>query len=162
MGFPTLKTTSLLIGLFVLFSVVWGSETEPEVYSQSARYYVFLGSEKELQINVQIWGQARRPGMYSVPQTTDLVGLISLAGGPTEHANLSGIRVVRTNPRPEVLKVDLKGYLSTGDSRLQPMLKPGDTVVIPGSISYGFERVIRVVSQLAIVANVYYLFFVKE
>lgn len=162
MGFPTLKITSLLLIVLALGTVCSGSETDPELDSQSARYYVFLGSERELQINVQIWGQARRPGMYSVPQTTDLVGLISLAGGPTEHANLSGIRVVRTNPRPEVLKVNLKGYLSTGDSRLQPVLKPGDTVVIPGSISYGFERVIRVVSQLAIVANVYYLFFVKE
>jgi hypothetical protein len=162
MGFPTLKIVSLLIVVLALGSVSLGSEVDPEADPQSARYYVFLGSEKELQINVQIWGQARRPGMYSVPQTTDLVGLISLAGGPTEHANLSGIKVVRTNPRPEVLKVDLKGYLSTGDSQLQPMLKPGDTVVIPGSISYGFERIIRVVSQLAIVANVYYLFFVKE
>jgi hypothetical protein len=162
MGFLTLKIPSLVILVILLGTVAWGSETDSETDSQSARYYVFLGSEKELQINVQIWGQARRPGLYSVPQTTDLVGLISLAGGPTEHANLSGIRVVRTNPKPEVIGVDLKGYLSTGDSRLQPVLKPGDTVVIPGSISYGFERIIRVVSQLAIVANVYYLFFVRE
>lgn len=128
---------------------------------QGAQYYVFLGSDKELQMNVQIWGQVLKPGMYSVPQTTDLVGLISFAGGPTEYANLNNIRIVRTNPKPRVIRVNLKAYMNTGNSKLQPVLKPGDTVVIPGSLFYGFSRFVRVVSQLAIVANVYYLFFVR-
>jgi len=145
----------LLLCIFPL-PVLYGQQS-----SQGAQYYVFLGSDRELQMNVQIWGQVLKPGMYSVPQTTDLVALISLAGGPTEYANVNNIRIVRANPSPRVLKVNLKSYMGTGDSRLQPVLKPGDTVIIPGSLFYGFSRIVRVVSQMAIVANVYYLFFVK-
>lgn len=145
----------LLVSIFSI-SVLHGQQS-----SQGAQYYVFLGSDKELQMNVQIWGQVLKPGMYSVPQTTDLVGLISFAGGPTEYANLSNIRVVRTNPKPGVLRVNLKSYMDTGNSKLQPVLKPGDTVIISGSLFYGFSRFVRIVSQLAIVANVYYLFFVR-
>ncbi len=146
---------ALLAFLFPV-SVLYGQQS-----TQGAQYYVFLGSDKELQKNVQIWGQVFKPGMYSVPQTTDLVALISLAGGPTEYSNLSKIKIVRTNPRPRVLRVNLKSYMGTGDSKLQPLLKPGDTVVIPGTLFYGFEKLVRIVSQLAIVANVYYLFFVR-
>ena len=148
----------IFLSTLILFSVSVGRAQQTD---QGAQYYVFLGSDKELQMNVQIWGQVLRPGMYSVPQTTDLVGLISFAGGPTEYANLNNIRIVRTNPNPRVLKVNLKAYMDTGDSKRQPVLKPGDTVVIPGSLFYGFSRFVRVVAQLAIVANVYYLFFVR-
>jgi hypothetical protein len=129
--------------------------------SQGAQYYVFLGSDKELQMNVQVWGQVLKPGMYSVPQTTDLVALISYAGGPTQYANLNGIRIVRSSPKPRVLNVSLRNYMNTGNLKFQPVMKPGDTVVVPGSLFYGISRLVRVVSQLAIVANVYYLFFVK-
>lgn len=155
MGFFNSVILCLLLLIFPV-SALHGQQS-----SQGAQYYVFLGSDRELQMNVQIWGQVLKPGMYSVPQTTDLVALISLAGGPTEYANLNSIRIVRANPKARVLKVNLKSYMNTGDSKLQPVLKPGDTVVIPGSLFYGFSRIVRVVSQLAIVANVYYLFFVK-
>lgn len=152
---PNFLVFALLAFVFPM-SVLYGQQS-----TQGAQYYVFLGSDKELQMNVQIWGQVFKPGMYSVPQTTDLVALISLAGGPTEYSNLSNIKIVRTNPRPRVLRVNLKSYMGTGDSKLQPLLKPGDTVVIPGTLFYGFEKLVRIVSQLAIVANVYYLFFVR-
>ena len=41
-----------------------------------------------LAIKVHIWGQVHRPGRYLVPDGTDLVGLISFAGGPTSGAKL--------------------------------------------------------------------------
>lgn len=144
------------------FMLVWPPSTvRGQQSSQGAQYYVFLGSDKELQMNVQVWGQVLKPGMYSVPQTTDLVALISYAGGPTEYANLNGIKIVRSNPEPKVMNVSLRSYMNTGNLKFQPVMRPGDTVVVPGSLFYGISRIVRVVSQLAIVANVYYLFFVK-
>lgn len=128
-------------------------------YGTGAQYYVYLGANKGLQINVQIWGQVLRPGMYSVPKTTDVIGLISFAGGPTEDANLKKVKLVRSNPKPEVIIVNLNKYMKTGDISSIPVLKRGDTIIIHKDISHWFSSVIRVVSQIAIVANTYYLFF---
>ncbi|MRR09928.1 hypothetical protein EG831_07630, partial [bacterium] len=50
-----------------------------------------ISGEREVLIEVQIWGQVNRPGMYRVPVSTDAVGLISYAGGPTEYAALSRV-----------------------------------------------------------------------
>jgi hypothetical protein len=56
-----------------------------------------------------------------------------------------------------VLNVNIKKYLKTGDRALIPDLKPDDTIIVSGSMWFIFSTVVQVVSQLAIVANVYYL-----
>ncbi|MFH1314578.1 MAG: SLBB domain-containing protein [Candidatus Eisenbacteria bacterium] len=127
-----------------------------------AQYYVYLGKNWELQINVYVWGRVARPGMYSVPNTTDLVAVISLAGGPGEHANLKNVRVIRSNPNPEVMTVNVKAYMHTGKPSSIPVLHPGDTVIVSANKSHSFASVVNVFSQIAIIGNVYYLFFLHE
>ena len=100
--------------------------------------------------------------MYSVPKTTDVIGLISFAGGPTEDAKLKKIKLVRSNPNPEVIIVNLRKYMKTGDISSIPVLKRGDTIVIHKDASHWFSSTIRVISQIALVVNVYYLFFERE
>ena len=129
--------------------------------SGGAQYYVYADRDWELQINVYVWGQVLKPGMYSVPRTTDLIGVISLAGGPGEHANLKKVRVIRNNPGAEVLTVNVLEYMRTADTSSVPVLHPGDTVIVPEGRSLTVSKVISCVSQLAIIANVYYVFFVQ-
>ncbi len=57
----------------------------------------FLGEEDELLMRVNIWGFVRKPGQYMVPTDTDLISLISFAGGPVEQAKVKAIKVVRAN-----------------------------------------------------------------
>ncbi|MCK4351959.1 SLBB domain-containing protein [candidate division WOR-3 bacterium] len=147
--------------LFSSFTLAYAQE-ESKIPSGGAHYSVHLGPGRELQINVQIWGRVMKPGMYSVPKTTDLIALMSFAGGPAEDANLGKIKIVRSNPEPEVIKLNLKKYMRTGKLDLIPVLKPGDTVIIPGNVFHTFSRLTSVIAQLAIVANVYYLFFMRE
>jgi hypothetical protein len=139
------------------------AQSAPSVlpYTTGAQYYVGLGADKGLQVNVQVWGQIIRPGMYSVPKTTDVIGLVSFAGGPTEDANISKVTLVRTNPEPKVFDLDLVEYTRTGNKDLMPILRPGDTVVVPENNGRKFAKLVQVVSQLAIVANVYYLLFYR-
>jgi hypothetical protein len=132
----------------------------PEATSGGAQYYVYAGKDWELQISVYIWGHVLKPGMYSVPRSTDLIGVISLAGGPGQYANLKDVKVIRSNPGPEILKVDVLHYMQTANAAEVPVLHPGDTVVVPGSKTHALSRVVSFISQLAIVANVYYLFFI--
>ncbi|MFH1221349.1 MAG: SLBB domain-containing protein [Candidatus Eisenbacteria bacterium] len=130
--------------------------------SGGAQYYVYADKDWELQINVYVWGQVLKPGMYSVPRTTDLIGVLSLAGGPAEHADLKKVRVVRSNPGAEVLTVNVIEYMQTANAASVPVLHPGDTVIVKGHRSHTLTGVVGFLAQLAVVANVYYVFFVHD
>lgn len=123
--------------------------------ARSPQYYLSLGDENELTIKIFIWGQVGLPGVYEVPDGTDLVAALSLAGGPTDHAKLSEVKVIRsTETTSEVIKVNVKKYMETGDIEYIPLLKPGDTVVVSGTVFRMISRFSTFISQLAIVAHV--------
>ncbi len=99
-----------------------------------------------------------KPGLYVVPDDTDFLTLIALAGGPKEDAKLSKIRIVRPSEEGDkVIWVNFKQYLETGDASLIPEMKPGDTVVVSGTIFYAFSRVADFLSKAAITLSVYNL-----
>ncbi|MBK6766598.1 MAG: hypothetical protein IPG71_09880 [bacterium] len=129
---------------------------------EGGKYY--LNESNELLIRVNIWGRVGRPGQYYVPAETDLISFMSLAGGPSARSRLSDVRVVREEDDGEqdVLNVNVRKYIKTGDKRLIPELKPEDTVVVHGSGWQLVSDVAAVVGQFAIVANVYYLFFLAK
>ena len=132
-----------------------GQESQDVPGTRSPRYYLSLGTEDALMIKVFIWGQVELPGVYEVPDGTDLIAALSLAGGPTDHAKLSEVKIIRSGgPKSEVLKVNVKKYMNTGDNNLIPLLKPGDTVVVSGTVFRMFAGFASFVSQLAVVAHV--------
>jgi NADH:ubiquinone oxidoreductase subunit F (NADH-binding) len=123
--------------------------------ARSPQYYLSLGDENELTIKIFIWGQVGLPGVYEVPDGTDLIAALSLAGGPTDHAKLSEVKIIRsTETASEVIKVNVKKYMETGEIEYIPLLKPGDTVVVSGTVFRMFSRFSTFISQLAIVAHV--------
>jgi NADH:ubiquinone oxidoreductase subunit F (NADH-binding) len=112
--------------------------------------------EREVQIEVQIWGQVTRPGMYKVPVSTDAVGLISYAGGPTEYAALSRVKLVRNGyPKGTTMKLDLDRYTGSGDRSAIPILESGDVVVVPTTITHNVSLFTAFVSQAAVVITAY-------
>jgi hypothetical protein len=124
----------------------------------------YLGQANELLMRVNVWGRVQKPGQYFVPATTDLITLISAAGGPEARSRLTDVRVVRggTGNENQVIEVNLKKYLKTGDKRLIPSLKPEDTVIVNGSAWQLFAEVMSVAGSLGLLANVYFLFFVAR
>ena len=60
-------------------------------------------------IRVSVLGEVRNPGLLSVEPGTNLIHLITLAGGPTERANMKIVRVIR-NGRP--YEVNLESALA--------------------------------------------------
>lgn len=129
---------------------------------EGSKYY--LNESNELLIRVNIWGRVQRPGQYYVPAETDLVSLMSLAGGPGTRSRLSDVKVVRQEETGEqdVLTVNVRKFIKTGDKRLIPDMKPEDTVVVHGSAWQLVADITQVVGQFALVANVYYLFFIAN
>ena len=154
------KLFSVPVAVFLLAVTVWATDTDPvsvpRYVEPGAQYYI--GDENQLMMMVNVWGRVEKPGQYFVPSDTDLITLISVAGGPADKSRLDNVRLVRSGSLgSEVVKVDIKKFLKTGDRSLIPDLNPEDTIIVSGSMWYVFSTVVSVVAQLAIVANVYYL-----
>lgn len=150
----------ILFLIFLMFSSVILAQIEGVTSAYNpASIYLYSGTlagTEQLKIKAYIWGQVKKPGLYIVPDNTDLLTLISSAGGPTENAKLSKIRIIRTTEDGDkVIWVNMKKYLETGDPDLIPVLKPGDTVVVSGSTYYAFTKAVDWLAQIAIILSVY-------
>jgi hypothetical protein len=142
----------LFFGLFSSNIKGQSNEERKELNNQAAQYY--LGSEDELLIKLNVWGFVARPGQYLVPSDTDLISLLSFVGGPMENANLTKIKIVRSGKDiGQVLKINVKEYLTTGDKKNVPALMPGDTIVVPGTKMYYVNKFFEYASRVAIVVQ---------
>jgi hypothetical protein len=137
-------------------------ESTAKRVNESSPYY--LGTNNELLMRVNIWGRVRSPGQYYIPATTDLITLVSVAGGPIDRSSISDVRVVRSGiqGQNEVIIVNLKKYLKTGDKRLIPQLQPEDTIVVSGSVWQFIGDIALIIGQLSLAANFYYLITTKR
>jgi len=100
----------------------------------SASRYILSASSDALLMTVKVWGEVQKPGLYDVPIGTDLIELISSAGGPKETAQLSKIKIIHGPSRDQegyVSKINIKDFLETGDGSIIPEIKPNDTVIVP-------------------------------
>lgn len=125
----------------------------------NATAFVF-GSSEGVNIEVSLWGYVSKPGLYKIPHTTDLVSLISLAGGPRENARLDDVRIIRlvnntdtNNTEERIIRVNLEEFIEKGDRSIIPILKPGDVVVMTGSAYTVFVNFMSVVRDVALVLN---------
>jgi hypothetical protein len=53
------------------------------------------GTEEKLEMVVHIWGEVKNPGEMKVAYNTNILELISKAGGPSAYANLAKVRLTR-------------------------------------------------------------------
>lgn len=78
-------------------------------------------------IRLSVLGQIRVPGLYPVDPGVSLIQLITLAGGPTERANLKRAQVVRDD---RAFTIDLQSALG-GSAAGRVTLYSNDVVYIP-------------------------------
>lgn len=123
--------------------------------SLNGSYYDYsFGSSVPIDIN--IWGFVSSPGKYRVPISTKLIQLVSYAGGPTDRARLSDIRIlhdltVDSTLKEPVVVVNLAEFQETGDPSLNPILYPNDTIIVPGDALNVFRDVLGIVRDVALV-----------
>lgn len=77
---------------FNLKELALPSEVDGLGKSAGSVYYSPVVKDKVL-IPVHIWGSVQKPGLHFVPAGTKLVEGLSLAGGPSNTANLRRVRV---------------------------------------------------------------------
>lgn len=84
----------------------------------------------ETLISVHLLGAVARAGVYHVPRNTDIVHLVSLAGGTRAEADLSEVSIKRRNKaKEEVIGVNLE-ELTEEPGNHPPVLQTGDIVLI--------------------------------
>jgi len=142
--------------------------------SRGALY--FLTPDDELAIRVNVWGFVAKPGQYVVPRNTNLISMISYAGGPIQDAKLKSVRIIRDNSfklaaltmnspdlddgdrkdKQDVLVVNVKKFIDDGDERRIPQLMPGDTIVVPGSKFQSFSRFLDFAAKILVITQIYF------
>ncbi len=112
-----------------------------------------LAKPGELTMQVNIWGLVNHPGRYEVSITTDLVQLVSYAGGPMVDAALDAVKITRLLKtesgitRGEYI-VNLEDLYRINESSI--VLQPGDTILIDKTSWATFRDVMTVVSTVAV------------
>ena len=139
-----------------------------------------ITEEQTLQIVVHIWGEVNNPGQYIVPDGTDVLELISLAGGPTEYSNLGNVKLTREyfdsetedsgneklkgqrNGEPikkkVIYSINIDKHLDKRELEVVHVLQPGDIVKVNKNNWFRFQNIIKVVYQVAIIAQGLYYF----
>jgi NADH:ubiquinone oxidoreductase subunit F (NADH-binding) len=127
--------------------------------SPSAASYYYVAKPGEMTMQVNIWGDVQKPGRYEVGGSTDLIQLLSYAGGPTREAELSEVRITRFLEVDGVLQkkyftVNLEDFSKTDDSKLA--LAPGDAVYVDYVTRINFRDLIAVLTAAALVTTAVY------
>ena len=79
------------------------------------------------EIRVSVLGEVRTPAIYAVEPGAGLIDVLTRAGGPTEHANLRHVRVLREGHARDV---DLRRALA-GEAPAPVTLYSNDVVYVP-------------------------------
>ncbi len=127
---------------------------------RSVNYY--YAKPGDITITVSIWGFIQRPGLYEVASSTNLINLISLAGGPNSYAKLTDVNVVRVrkdkdgNLTRSEFTVNLKDLTHVTQKEIE--LKPGDVIYVNHTAWYTVKEVFSVASGIGIfMTSIYYL-----
>lgn len=134
---------SLLL-LFGLLAVV-SPEAQAQVITASPQVAVYrYAVPGQPTMDVRVWGGVRTPGTYQVELDQDLIGVLTMAGGPVYDREREGeervvtVRLARTagNERTVIYETPLEELF--GSRTDYPALQDGDIVTVDVEYEQGF------------------------
>jgi len=122
--------------------------------SPASFYYISKPGEVTMQVN--IWGAVQKPGRYEVPTSTNLIQLVSYAGGPNQDAKIDKVKIMRGIKKEggtskEEYFLDLEELSTIDESKL--VLYPGDTIFIDRSSWSTVRDILTIVTTAAIITS---------
>ena len=131
-----------------------GSITNAPVFSPASYYNT--AKPGDVMMQVDLWGSVAKPGRYEVPATTDLIQLISYAGGPQEQSRLDNVKITRYEKIDSVL-VRKQIVVNLSDaSKVNPVslkLYQGDLIEIDHTSWYVLKDLVPVISSVALITT---------
>jgi polysaccharide export outer membrane protein len=126
---PGPQITIPVIGPISLRGVL-RSELEPHLIRELSRFIQAPIVSAEALIRVSIQGSVTAPGFYVIPANMLVSEALMLAGGPSQAADLEGIRIERTGE--SLWEGDeMRMVLAEGRTLDQLNLQAGDQIVLP-------------------------------
>ena len=118
-------------------------------------------------ITVSVIGEVAKPGAYQISAESNLLDVLTLAGGQTSGADLERTMVVRgvgaMHASPvqgkQRFRIDLEEVMTEGNLDLLPPMFPGDTVFIPKvkEKRNWWRSTLQIVADIGSIAIAYYL-----
>lgn len=110
-------------------------------------------------MRVNLWGAVGKAGIHYVPAHTDLLTLISYAGGPHKEANLDEViikrrRKTKDGKKEEIIEVDVEQFFVTGATEINPVLEAHDIVIIPADKPVISSNTVMVISAVGTVFSI--------
>lgn len=118
--------------------------------------YYFYAKPFEVTMTVNLWGEVPQQGVYVVSTSTDIIQLLSYAGGPRDKSNLEEVLVYRASGKKDIKARTLKtiNVRDILEGKTQSvLLTPGDMIVvkrIPESMS--LQEVLTIINTGATLA----------
>lgn len=150
-------------------SIVWAAETDLSAFTdikaptQTAEY-IFRTSPRDSLISVSLFGAVTKPGIYYVPKNTDLLKLLTLAGGATPLGSLDEVVVRKSDKawdqvkshnvsknRQGAYELDLDTLIRKEGTLASLQMSQDDFVYIPQKQPWISNDVSRTVSVISIV-----------
>jgi protein involved in polysaccharide export with SLBB domain len=138
----------------------------PDQLSNSPSVY-YYGQGQGVQIDINLWGEVKKTGKMIVPYTTDIISLISLAGGPTSNAKLDEVRIIRYTMQDstaveKIIRINVEKFVETGEQSYFPILLRGDTVIVPGGALSALQSFVAVIQLITAVLQVAFLYAIIQ
>ncbi|MBI4925289.1 MAG: hypothetical protein HY843_05125 [Bdellovibrio sp.] len=93
--------------------------------------YFNANREKRMMIKISLLSGVPRPGIHHIPDNTNLVDMLSLAGGISPTAQADNIILLRsTGGKPQSMTFDLEDLLKSEKSKI-PVLAENDVIYAP-------------------------------
>ena len=81
---------------------------------------------------IYVSGDVKAPGKYNFPEAVNVWEAIREAGGPGPTASLNNVRIIQDRTRGgQSIAVNVQAVLDGGPMDTLPILRPGDTVLVP-------------------------------
>lgn len=80
---------------------------------------------------IKLIGAVKKPGRYEWGDEMSFLDILAHAGGPTQHADMSQVIVIKKGQKKQMEPFDLESFISKGgDFSLLPIISAGDTIII--------------------------------
>ena len=140
---------------FISSSFAYGQSNFFEIKEPPrAAEYIYRSSQKESLIGVQLLGAVQKPGLYYIPANTDILKLLTLAGG-IEDANLSEVIVRKIDPTQSgVYELDMNKFMHSSADVKPFKLTQDDLIFIPKKEPWISNDVSRTITLVSLVTSI--------
>lgn len=143
------------------YSVLGARNNDLSQFTTRGNEFVSGAQPGSVLMRVNLWGGVGKPGIHHVPAKTNLINLLSYAGGPVKNAILKKVTIKRnTGTENKKIVVNVAEIIEGAASPSIP-LEPNDIIVVPEKKPYVSNNTVGLFSVLTmavtIIATAYYV-----